>query len=141
MGGLRFLLDTNILSEPTKAEPDPHVCQKIIAAQTSIATASVVVDELFFGINSLSPSKKQTVLESWLGSVLSELPILPFDSEAAQWHGRERARLRRAGLTPSYSNGLIAAIAIVNDLVLVTRNTNDFRHFNELKVENWFEVG
>lgn len=141
MGGLRYLLDTNILSEPTKAKSDPHVCQKIIAAQTSIATASIVVDELVFGINLLSPSKKHAMLESWLDSVVSELAILPFGSEAAQWHGRERARLRRAGLTPSYSDGLIAAIAIVNDLVLVTRNTNDFRHFNELKVENWFEAG
>lgn len=139
MGGLKYLLDANVLSEPTKALPDPRVCQKIIAAQTTIATASIVIDELGFGVSLLPPSKKRTLLESWLVSVMVELPVLSFDVDAARWHGRERARLRQAGLTPSYCDGLIAAVAHVNGLVLVTRNTHDFRYFDALQVENWFE--
>jgi tRNA(fMet)-specific endonuclease VapC len=45
----------------------------------------------------------------------------------------------QAGQTPAYCDGQIAAIAAVNNLTLVTRNINDFQHFQDLKLENWFE--
>ena len=67
------------------------------------------------------------------------LPILAFDSNAAAWQAEQRARLRRAGKTPSYADSQIAAIAAVNDLVLVTRNTGDFKEFKGLPVTNWFK--
>jgi tRNA(fMet)-specific endonuclease VapC len=69
--------------------------------------------------------------------VRRSLPILPYDEEAAAWHARERARLAKRGLPPSATDGQIAAIARVNDLVLVTANPKDFRRFQGLKVEDW----
>ena len=63
--------------------------------------------------------------------------ILPYDEQAAEWHAKERARLASLGQMPSFVDGQIAAIAKVNGLVLVTRNTSDFEKFSGLKLENW----
>jgi len=65
------------------------------------------------------------------------LVILPYDERAARWHAEERARLAAQGQVPPYVDSQIAAIAKVNGLVLVTRNTSDFEMFSDLKVQNW----
>ena len=67
------------------------------------------------------------------------MPILPYTSIAARWFATERARLVSRGLTPSYPDGQIAAIAATNNLILVTRNTSDVIYFDGLQLENWFE--
>lgn len=67
----------------------------------------------------------------------TSFPIVGYDRAAAEWHARERARLVRKGKTPSFVDGQIAAIANVNDLVLVTLNRRDFKMFDGLKVEDW----
>ncbi len=66
------------------------------------------------------------------------LEILPYDREAARWHAEERARLTGRGRTPPFVDGQIAAIAVTNGLMLVTRNIGDFDDFRNLNVENWF---
>ncbi len=63
--------------------------------------------------------------------------MLPYDEAAAHWHGHERARLDRLGRPAPYVDGQIAAIAFVNDIVLVTANVKDFARFRDVKVENW----
>ena len=70
--------------------------------------------------------------------VRQPLTVLPYDRDAALWHAEERARLSSRGLTPSHIDGQIAAIAMVNDLTVVTRNTTDFADFAGLRVDNWF---
>jgi tRNA(fMet)-specific endonuclease VapC len=67
------------------------------------------------------------------------LPIIAFDEQAARWRAEERARLRKSGRTPSYADSQIAAIAVVNELGLVTRNTGDFADFHGVQTANWFE--
>jgi len=69
--------------------------------------------------------------------VLGSFPIMDCDRKAADWHGRERARLVAAGRTPPFVDGQIAAIAHANGLVLVTSNTGDFREFTDLRIESW----
>jgi len=66
--------------------------------------------------------------------------ILPYDDMAAEWHAKERARLSSKGATPSFVDGQIAAIAGVNDLILVTRNIDDFKSFLRLKTKNWHKA-
>ena len=72
--------------------------------------------------------------------VAKQLPILPYDEQAARWHALERARLSLTGRTPSFVDGQIAAIAVTNGLTLVTRNSNDFQFFSGLTVEDWHEA-
>ena len=81
--------------------------------------------------------KRRRELTSYLEQAVNQLlTILPYDREAALWHAEERARLVSQGRTPAFIDGQIAAIAIVNNLTLVTRNTHDFADFDGLTVEN-----
>lgn len=69
--------------------------------------------------------------------VLASFPVLAYDATAAHWHGCERARLDGLGRPAPYVDGQIAAIAHVNELVLVTVNVKDFSRFKDIEVENW----
>ena len=71
-------------------------------------------------------------------SVRDAFLILPYDLEAVRRQASERARLRKAGKTPPYFDSQIAAIAATNQLILVTRNTEDFQSFQGLALESWF---
>ena len=103
-----------------------------------LATCAIVWHELLYGATRLPASKKRRAIEAYLDEVVrTALPILPYDAESATWHARERARLGRRGRPPSAADGQIAAIARVNELVLVTANVRDFRRFEGLSVEDW----
>jgi tRNA(fMet)-specific endonuclease VapC len=110
---LRYLLDTNIISEPVRPLPNANVMTRLVEAKSTVAIASIVWHQV-------------------------KLPILPYTQEAAEWFAGERARLMVLGLTPSYVDGQIAAIAKVNNLILVTRNVADYANFQDLPIENWF---
>jgi len=135
-----YLLDTNILSEPMKLDPDALVMRKLSRHRAALATASIVWHELNYGCERLPNSKKRTRLASYLADVIQpSIPIFAYDETAAAWHAQERARLAAKGITVSHADGQIAAIAFVNNLTLVTRNTKDFDCFAKIKLENWFE--
>lgn len=103
-----------------------------------MAIASIVWHELRFGCARLPVSRRREAIERYLGDVvLASFPILDYDRAAAEWHARERIRLEAAGKTPPFVDGQIAAIASVNDLVLVTADKADFRGFKGLRVEGW----
>jgi tRNA(fMet)-specific endonuclease VapC len=126
------------LSEPIKSRPSQRALEAFSAHDGELATCSIVWHELCYGVARLSTSKKRRAIEAYLDeAVRRSLPILPYDEEAAAWHARERARLAKRGLPPSATDGQIAAIARVNDLVLVTANLKDFRRFQGLKVVDW----
>jgi tRNA(fMet)-specific endonuclease VapC len=82
--------------------------------------------------------KRRAALEEYLQAVVRRsFPILPYDQVAADWHGRERARLEEAGKTTPFVDGQIAAIAFTRGLTLVTANTKDFRSFEGLRAIDW----
>jgi len=134
----RYLLDTNTISEPMRSEPDPEVLRRLRLHEDSIALAAPVWHELLYGTALLPASKKRRAIEHYLTTVVrSSFPILPYDESAAQWHARERARLAKIGSTPSFVDSQIAAIARMNDLVLVTANRRHFEGFSDLELEDW----
>lgn len=137
---LRYLLDTNVLSEPMRPTPDREVMDRIIAAGDTIATASPVWHEIEFGRLRLPAGKRRRAIETIMDAISSVLVILPYDASAAAWHARERARLTRLARPPPFVDGQIAAITAVNDLVLVTRNVRDFSGFAGIAVESWFSA-
>jgi tRNA(fMet)-specific endonuclease VapC len=139
---LRFLLDTNILSEATKKQPNPDVLEKLKQHRNEVGTASVVWHEAWFGCQRLPQSRKRQKIEHYLIHVVqASIPLLPYDAESAKWHAIERARLTLMGQTPPFVDGQIAAIAKVNQLILVTGNPIDFQNFVDLQVENWYDAG
>jgi tRNA(fMet)-specific endonuclease VapC len=128
-----------VLSEPIKSEPNQRVLRALSDYDGELATCSIVWHELRFGASRLRASKKRRAIEAYLEeAVRNALPILPYDEEAASWHASERARLAKRGRPPAAADGQIAAIARVNELVVVTANVKDFRRFDGLEVENWF---
>ena len=68
----------------------------------------------------------------------NQLPVLPYDKAAVRWLAKEQHRLVSTGNTPAKEDSEVAAIAVTNKLILVTRNTNDFKLFEDLIIENWF---
>ncbi len=136
----RFLLDTNVMSEPTKPEPNLRVINRLDADTSLFATAAVAYHELIFGYLRMAESRKKQEVEAYIRrNIRGILQVLPYCEAAAVWHANERIRLSKQGKTPPYVDGQIAAIAAVNNLILVTRNVADFQNFQDLKIENWFE--
>lgn len=135
---LKYLLDTDVVSEPLRPKPSAAVVRKLQKHEQEIATASIVWHELRFGVERLPSSRRRDVVERYLGEVVRpSIPILVYDRAAAEWHARERARLASKGETPSFADGQIAAIAHVHDLTVVTFNEADFRRFEGLHVTTW----
>jgi tRNA(fMet)-specific endonuclease VapC len=135
-----YLLDTNIIAEPTKLPPNANVLKALAQHSGQISISSVSWHELWFGTDRLPPSRKRQILETYLNNLsVTGMPILPYTEAAGRWFATERSRLTSIGLTPAYADGQIAAIAAVNNLILVTRNVADFIHFDGIRVENWFD--
>lgn len=69
--------------------------------------------------------------------VRSAFRVLHYDEAAARWHAFERARLEAMGCSTRHVDGQIAAVARVNELILVTANTKGSEGFDGLTVEDW----
>jgi tRNA(fMet)-specific endonuclease VapC len=135
---IRYLLDTSIVSSPISKEPNAEIVKHLESAGHECAIAAPVWHELTYGCRRLPRGKRRAALETYLQDVvLASFPVLAYDETAAHWHGHERARLEGLGRPAPYVDGQIAAIALVNDLILVTVNVKDFARFKGVQVENW----
>jgi tRNA(fMet)-specific endonuclease VapC len=135
---LKYLLDTNVVSEPLRPKPLRGVLQKLRRHEEEIAISSVVWHELRFGVERLPSSHRRDAIERYLGEVvLATMPILDYDRAAAEWHAKERARLAARGEMPPFVDGQIAAIAQVHELTVVTLNDADFKRFQGIRVQSW----
>ena len=136
---VKFLLDTNALSEPIRPKPNKALMQRLRAHDGQIGITVITWHEVVFGLERLPKGKKRDAIQAYLyDSIAPAIPIFLYDARAAERHAHERARLERSGKTPAFADGQIAAIAIVHDLVLVSRNIKDFKRFAGLRVADWF---
>lgn len=136
---IRFLLDTNIVSELSRLQPNRRLQERIARHQTACALPATVVEELQFGVSRIESGERRAMFQAWLDIQLDTFPVVVFDKDCAQWLGRERARLKSAGQTPPLPDALIAATAAANGLVLVTHNTADFKRFSGLSTQDWLK--
>ena len=91
---IRYLLDTNVVSEPLRPRPHPAVQQRLAQHGDEVAIASTVWHELLYGMERLPQGRRRSFLRDYLQEVVrAAVPILPFDTAAAEWLARERARL------------------------------------------------
>lgn len=136
---MRYLLDTNILSNITKPAPSDSLLTWM-AEQTDedLFIASLVVAEIWFGILDAPAGKKRLQLEEWFRG--SEGPqalfagrVLPFDEKAGLIWARLMAEGERSGQPRSALDMIVAAIAEANDCIVVTDNE---KHFSGLKYIN-----
>lgn len=127
---MRYLLDTNILSELVRPQPDPGVVNWVLAHADPLYHLSVVsLSELQFGISRLPPGQRRDRMQAWLAHDLSQRfadRCLGVDEAVALRCGQLRADRQTRGAPLHVADGLIAATAAIHDLVLVTRNIRDF---------------
>ena len=136
----RYLLDTNILSEPVKPTPSATVVEQLRRHHHESVTAAPVWFELVHGVEQMPASHRRDRLAQYIQELNdSDLQVLGYDKIAADWHAREHTRLRAIGQIRPFVDGQIAAIAAVQGLVLVSRNLSDFKLFAGLTMENWFD--
>ncbi|MBD2609978.1 type II toxin-antitoxin system VapC family toxin [Nostoc punctiforme FACHB-252] len=136
---LKYLLDTNILSEAKRPHPNVNVMEKLRLYRKETATAILVIHEMLYGCLRLPISKKRQDIEDYINNViLAEIPLFDYDLKSAQYHAHERARLSKIGKNPGFIDRQIASIAVTNNLILVTNNVADFQDFDGISIENWF---
>ena len=130
---LRYLLDTNIISDLVR-RPDGPVATRIgHVGEDSICTSVVVAAELRYGATK-SNSKQ---LSERAGLLLSALEILPLEPPVNQRYAEVRYHLATQGTPIGPNDLLIAAHALAADLTLVTANTREFERVPSLRVDNW----
>lgn len=126
-----LVLDTNVISELMKVEPDPAVIAWLDAqASDSVWTSSIAVFEISFGLNSLPDGKRKRGLQEAFEAMLAEElehHVLDFDQTAADRAGEFSAKLHGLGRPVEIRDVQIAGIVSVRHAVLATRNLKHFR--------------
>jgi predicted nucleic acid-binding protein len=124
-----YLLDTNVISELTKLQPEAKVVSWFHATNEELLYLSVLtIGEIRKGIDSLPRSNKRALLESWLVNDLVLRfagRILEVSLDIAERWGLISAQAKTAGAPLAVVDGLMAATALHYNLILVTRNTKD----------------
>ncbi len=119
---MKYLVDANVLSEPTKPVPDPRVVAWLRKHEPDIAVDPVILGELRFGILILPKGRKRDALERWFDAGAVRLHCLAWDADTGLKWAELLARLRRSGKAMPIKYSLIAATAVVHDLAVATRN-------------------
>ncbi len=125
---MRFLLDTCVLSEPFRREPNRKVMEWLRSVdQTSLYTPAVVIGELRKGLAKMPECNKKTTLANWIDDYLAYYSgnIVPFDSNVAVKWGDLVGKLETSGKRPPVIDSQIAATALYHGMTLVTRNVQD----------------
>jgi toxin FitB len=123
---VKYLVDANVLSEPTKPSPDLRVIEWLRANEREIAVDPVILGELRFGILILPRGRKRAALERWFDAGIGRLHCLPWDADTGLKWAELLARLRKTGRAMPVKDSLIAATASVHKLAIATRNRADF---------------
>lgn len=138
---MRVLLDTNVLSEVTRPEPDARVLNWLDGLDEDRSFISVVsIAEIRRGVALMDEGRKREALAEWLARDLPqrfEQRVLPVNEPIALAWGDLMGLAKRRGRGLSSMDGLIAATAIAQQLTLATRNTRDFEGFGIELFDPW----
>ena len=129
----RYMLDTNICIYLMKHQP-PQVRARFAECYVGeVVISAITLAELEFGV--ACSGESQARHQALLGSLLEDIPVVPFEAQAARAYGPLRATHRDR--TQDALDKLIASHALSIGATLVTNNEADFRGFAGLRVENW----
>lgn len=136
-----ILVDTNLISEPMKTVPDPAVLNWFArSSKVDLFFSAIGVAELMRGIAILPDGNRKTQMASDLEQDLERVfqgRILPFDEDAARAYGVIHGKMRAAGRAIGILDSQIAAIALVRNLTVATRDTQPFRDAGVPVVNPW----
>lgn len=137
-----FLLDANIISELVKKNADFNVLKKLVEHSSDCAMTVMTWHELLYGVERLADGQRKTELAKFIHDDVGEnFPLVDYSKKAAELHAKIRAVCENNGEPVPYGDSQIAAIAIAENMTLVTRNVKHFQavaKYFPLKLENWF---
>lgn len=129
---MNFLLDTDTCSAHMRRPA--KLAHRFIQYAGGLAIPTIVLAELYAGVyKHPSPSK----LLPLIGDILQEVKLLDFDEPCAERFGQVRGTLLQQGITVSRMDLLIASVALVHNLTLVTHNTADYLKIPGLRLDDW----
>jgi len=134
---MKFLLDTNVLSDVRHPKGDPAVKARVGRLESAnIFTSCIVLSELVRGVARLDDGTRKRELADWLTTLSNQFAdrILPVDAAVATRWGRIVAKCEESGFKPGAADGLIGATTLEHGMILVTRNVRDFQ---PMAVEMW----
>ena len=135
---MKYLVDANVLSEPTKQSANNKVVEWLIKNEPNLAVDPIIIGELRIGILALPRGRKRERLEQWFENVVEVIECLPWDAIVSRRWATLVVDLKRKGETLPLLDGMIAATALQYDLIVATRNTRDFQKTG-VKTLNPFE--
>jgi tRNA(fMet)-specific endonuclease VapC len=129
-----IVLDTDIVSDLMRPRPSPHLVERLAETATSEqATTAITVGELAYGARRVDrPDLYERAMR-----LLSGVPVLPFDRDAAERYGSIRSELERGGERLPDPDLRIAATTLVHHAVLITGNLRHFERIPGLNCQNW----
>ncbi len=131
---IKYMLDTNMIAYAKNRRPEVVLEHLMQHDPSQICISSITMAELEYGVhNSSKPEQNRTALMMFL----SEITILPFDSDASFEYGKIRYDLKSKGILIGGNDLLIAAHAKSLGLTLVTHNTREFSRVEGLSIEDW----
>jgi predicted nucleic acid-binding protein len=122
-----YLVDANVLSEPTKPAPREKVIDWLRENEQDLTVDPVILGEIRFGILLLPKGSRRRRLERWFAEGIERIHCLPWASGTGLRWAQLLADLRTAGQSMPVKDSLIAASALVHGLTVATRNVRDFR--------------
>ncbi|MDE2867645.1 MAG: type II toxin-antitoxin system VapC family toxin [Chloroflexota bacterium] len=133
-----FLLDTNVISELTKDDPDSRVV-RFLDDQGDLWLSSVVVYEMEYGLATLPQGRRLARLRALHADILAAFDdrLLSLDLSGARWAAELQAQARHAGRTVDVGDALIAGTAKAHALAIATRNIRDFQGMDIHIVNPW----
>lgn len=135
-----FLVDTNILSELTRPQPEARVEKFLRQSKDRIFVSVLSIGEIRKGIASLPVSNKRTILENWLHNEMMAWfgdRVLPVTLAVAEQWGDLAGQMKIAGRPRPVLDALLAATALKHDLALVTRNVKDYEGLSVTILNPW----
>jgi toxin FitB len=136
-----ILLDTNVISEVMKPNPEPRVTSWIDSRPLDeLCTSAIVAAEILGGLDLMPAGKRRTDLCEKAEFMFSSFfggRIFAFNLEAARAYGRIVNAAKKAGKPMDEMDALIAATALANEATLATRNTSHFEQSGIGLINPW----
>lgn len=134
-----IFLDTNVISETLRRTPNPAVIAWLVRNDAELALPTVTIAEIAFGIGKIRPDQRSARLEEGLNAWRHRFAdrVFPFTEAAALAYGDLMSAALRQGRPMTAPDGMIAAIARVNQGHLATRNIADFETTGLELVSPW----
>jgi len=123
---LIYLVDANVLCEPTKPQADPKVVAWLRRNEGDLVVDPVILGEIRFGILLLPSGKRRKRLQAWFDAGIARIQCLPWDASIGLRWAQLLADLRTAGRSMPIKDSFIAATALAHGLTIATRNRRDF---------------